>query len=55
MARRNARSSISSSHKLTPWNSTLAKSVLYNWVNIAGTETNSTMSTNTDTNWCMKL
>ncbi|MCY1187959.1 hypothetical protein D9M73_290030 [compost metagenome] len=49
MARKKARSSSSRSSRLAPSNNTLAKSVLYNWVNMAGTEISRMISTNTDT------
>ncbi|MNN33749.1 hypothetical protein D3C81_1475190 [compost metagenome] len=54
IARRKARSSSSRSSRLTPSNSTLAKSVLYSWVNVAGTDTSRMISTNTDTSWWLR-
>ncbi|MNW12111.1 hypothetical protein D3C71_2097170 [compost metagenome] len=54
MARRKARSSSNRSSRLAPSNNTLAKSVLYSWVNMAGTEISRMIRTNTDTNWWLK-
>ncbi|MNE30670.1 hypothetical protein D3C80_1242020 [compost metagenome] len=49
--RRKARSSSSRSSGVASPKITLAQSVLNSWVKLAGTDTNSKISTNTDASW----